>query len=105
MTAPQPSPSSGSVGGIVTRTTDAARQVQDFHRNDDFNSRDDAHHHGLGQTHEKAAWGDHAHDGNTGRAILEGTTFTGSRTSNVATILNQICNALVELGAVNSTSA
>lgn len=90
--------------GTDLNTTEQ-RKVQEFHRNDDFNSRDEAHHHGLGMTHEKGAWGDHTHDGNTGRALLEGITFTGSRSSNGPDIINQICNALAQFGAVNSTGA
>jgi len=88
--------------GIDLNTTEQ-RKVQDFHRNDDYNTRDEAHHHGLGMTHDKAAWGDHGHDGVMGRALLEGVQFTGSRSSNAADIINQLCNAMAQFGAVNST--
>lgn len=82
-----------------------ARAVLEFHRNDDVNSRGEAHHHTLGRGHSQASWGDHLHDGQTGEALLLGVTFTGSRTTNAASVLDQICNALSALGAVNSTSA
>lgn len=81
------------------------RAVQEFHRYDDFNGSPDAHHHGLGKTRNEASEGSHIHDGITSIAILSGVTFTGSRTTNAADLINQICNALAAIGATNSTSA
>jgi len=87
------------------RGSTAQRAVQDFHINDDSDSRPESHHHTLGTQRSQASPGNHTHDGVTSIAIMAGVTFTGSRTSNTADIINQICNALVAVGAVNNTSA
>lgn len=82
-----------------------ARTVATFHRNDDVDARPESHHHTLGKGRNQATEGSHNHDGVTSVALLEGVTFTGSRSSNTADILNQVLNALANVGAVNSTSA
>jgi hypothetical protein len=81
------------------------RKVQEFHVNDDLNSRPESHHHDLGTGRNQSSPGSHTHDGITSIAIMSGVTFTGSRSANTADIINQICNALSNIGAVNSTSA
>ena len=86
-------------------SADDARKVSEFHRNDDVDSQPESHHHSLGTQRSQSSPGNHTHDGITSIAILGGVTFTGSRTSNSADIINQICNALVDVGAVNNTSA
>lgn len=80
------------------------RVVQAFHRNDDLNSRPEAHHHSLGTGRNNASEGSHTHDGTTSVAPLTGVVFTGSRVNNTADLINQICNALALFGATNSTS-
>ena len=79
------------------------RAVADFHRNSDLNTRSEAQHHDLGNGSNQASFGNHIHDGQRGIALLDGVTFTGSRTNNTADILNQIMNALVPLSATNAT--
>jgi hypothetical protein len=88
-----------------SRASDAQRQVIEFHTNDDLNGRSESHHHDLGLGRTQASPGSHNHDGVTSVAILAGVTFTGSRSTNTADLINQICNALVTIGAVNNTSA
>lgn len=78
-------------------------EVASLHRNDDVDSRPEAHHHTLGRGRNQSSPGSHVHDGITSEPILSGVTFTGSRTTNQDTILNQICDALALLGATNST--
>lgn len=87
------------------RGATAQRAVQEFHTNDDLNARPESHHHDLGTGRTQGSPGSHNHDGVTSIALMAGVTFTGSRTSNAADIINQICNALVNVGAVNNTSA
>lgn len=82
-----------------------AREIVEFHRNDDFNSRAEAHHHGLGNGSNESSYGNHVHDGQRGLLLLDGTVFTGSRTTNAASIINQLCEAMVKIGATNSTTA
>jgi hypothetical protein len=83
------------------------QQVQDLHRNDDVDTRAEAHHHTLGNGRNQSSPGYHNHDGQNSSSILSGVTFTGSRTNATAIgiILNDICNALAQLGATNNTSA
>jgi hypothetical protein len=79
--------------------------VNDFHRNSDVDTRRESQHHTLGNRPGNASPGDHIHDGQNGIALLDGVSFTLSRTANVASILDQICDALEKIGAVNNTTA
>jgi hypothetical protein len=92
------------VGSGKETASPDARAVMEFHRNDDLNGRPESHHHDLGTGRNQASPGSHNHDGITSIAILAGVTFTGSRGSNTADIINQICNALSAMGAVNNTN-
>lgn len=86
-----------------TSTSPDKRAVAEFHRNSDLNTRAEAQHHDLGNGANQSAYGNHVHDGQRGLALLDGITFSGSRTNNTADIINQICNALTAIGAINST--
>lgn len=81
------------------------KTVDQIHRNSDIGKRAESQHHRLGSSSTDASPGTHNHDGSNSQPLLDGTVFTGSRTTAVASILNQICNALATLGANNSTSA
>lgn len=81
------------------------REVAAIHRNDDFNSRPESHHHSLGTSRTEASPGNHVHDGITSLALLDSVVFTGSRSSNTVTILAQVLTALTILGATDSTTA
>lgn len=80
------------------------KEVSALHRNSDVDSRPEAQHHTLGTQRINASPGNHTHDGITSFALLS-DNFTGSRSANTADILNQVMNALVNLGATNSTTA
>lgn len=95
---------SNPVAGATGEASPDARAVQAFHRNSDLNSRPEAQHHSLGNGANESAFGNHNHDGQRGVPLLDGVTFTGSRTNNAADVINQICNALAQLGATNNTS-
>lgn len=99
------SPDSSALGALGTSSSPDRRAVNDFHRNSDLNSRPEAQHHDLGNGANQSAFGNHTHDGQRGLPLLDGVTFTGSRTNNTADIINQICNALANIGAVNNTGA
>jgi len=81
------------------------QQVKELHKHDDVNSSVDAHHHQIGRAANKVSSGLHTHDGLNSEPLLSGTTFTGSRGSNTAAILNDVLNALVLIGATNNTTA
>lgn len=81
------------------------REVAEMHRNDDYNSRPESHHHSLGTGRTNASPGNHIHDGLTSFTLLDSVTFTGSRSTNTAIILEQVLQALVLIGATDSTTA
>jgi hypothetical protein len=79
------------------------KKVAEFHVNDDLNSRPEAHHHDLGQSRNQGSPGNHIHDGVTSPLLLS-ATITGSKTSNVPSILTQIMAELAKLGLIDATS-
>lgn len=79
--------------------------VDDFHRFSDCDSTVNSKHHTLGLTHLQAAFGDHTHRDGNGNSLLDDVTFTGSRSLNTATVLKQVIDALVLLGASDNTVA
>jgi hypothetical protein len=79
-----------------------AKVVTEFHKKDDVDSSQEAHHHTLGPRHDQAAAGDHLHNGTSGRPLLKGTTITGSKGGNAA--LASVIAALVKLGATDSST-
>lgn len=89
---------------VNTRSPDS-ETVSDFHRFADTDSTALSIHHTLGLTHMQGAFGDHNHRDGNGRELLDDVTFTGSRSLNTATVLKQVIDALVLLGASDNTVA
>ena len=89
---------------VNTQSPDS-QTVNDFHRFADTDSRTEAIHHTLGLTHAQAAFGDHNHRYGNGVPLLDGTTFTLSRSANLQAVLKQMIDALVLLGATDNTTA
>lgn len=79
-----------------------ARDVTEFHTNDDTDISQDSHHHTIGPGVNQAASGAHNHDGNNSPRLLEGVTITGSKGGNTA--ISSIIAALIQLGATDSTT-
>lgn len=94
---------------IDKETTNAnspdAQTVADYHRNADTDQRVESIHHTLGNTRLQAAFGDHDHKDGYGTPLLDGVSFTGSRSLNTASILGQVLDALETLGASDNTVA
>jgi len=88
---------------VDLKTADA-KTVQAFHRNDDIDSRPEAHHHTLGKGRNQGTEGSHNHDGTTSVAILEGITISGNRNTNPGDVIKQILTALSRMGIVDSTA-
>ena len=80
-----------------------AKEVTEFHSNDDVDVSPNSHHHTLGPGLNQAAGGSHTHRGDDSAFLFEGKTITGSRTNGTA--LQSVIALLVELGAADSTSA
>ena len=89
----------------VNKHSPSSEVVTDFHRYSDADSRSEALHHTLGLSHAQGSWGDHNHRDGNGRFLLDDVTFSGSRSLNTATVLKQVIDALVLLGASDSTVA
>lgn len=80
------------------------KEVAEFHKNSDLNKSAEAQHHTIGLGLYEAASGGHIHDGRTGRPLLDGVIFTGSRSNATASVLNQVLEALKAVGAINNTT-
>lgn len=78
--------------------------VERFHKNAAVDTRAEDMHHTLGPTSTQASPGDHTHNGGDSALLLEGVTLTGSKSA-PATMWPSIINALVRLGAKDSTTA
>lgn len=95
--------------GLPTRPSDpvsgsspSRKAVSDFHKNADTDGSDGSIHHTLGPRKGQAAPGDHDHRGGNSVLLLDGVTISGSRGGNAA--LTSVIAALVELGAVDTTT-
>lgn len=93
----------GDGGSVNSGLRPDGKTVNEFHTNDDTDKDANAHHHTLGSGTNQASPGSHRHDGTDSLALLEGFELSGSKTSGTA--LNSIVAALVQLGAVDNTSA
>ena len=78
--------------------------VNDFHRYSDKDSTTESQHHTLGNRPTQAARGDHTHRDNNGLSLLDGVILTGSVSLNTASVLDQVCAALAQLGAADNTT-
>lgn len=90
-------------GSVNSGMRPEGKVVNEFHTNDDVDKDANAHHHTLGSGANQAASGSHRHDGTDSLQLLEGYTLSGSK--GTATAMNGIIAALVQLGAVDNTSA
>ena len=80
--------------------TPSSKEVLAFHLKADTDGDEGSTHHTLGSNKGQASPGDHTHDGGSSKLLLEGVTITG----NTATaVINSIVDALVVLGATDST--
>ena len=85
------------------KNTPPPDQVNKFHDRSDVDSGWHAQHHTLGVKHDQAAAGDHKHDGNNSKFIMEGITITGSKGGNVA-LANLITELAAALGFTDGTT-
>ncbi len=81
----------------------SAQIVQQFHANASVDRRREDVHHTLGAQTTQASPGAHNHDGGDSVLLLDGFTLTGAKAS-PSTVLPSILNALVRLGAKDSTT-
>jgi len=79
-------------------------EVAAFHKYDDVDLNNNAHHHTIGQGNGQVAKGKHCHDGEDSPKLLEGVIFTGIVGTYNATTFRQVIAALVKLGASDTTS-
>lgn len=81
-----------------------AKEVLKFHKYDDVDRGNISHHHTIGQGSGQVAPGKHFHNGEDAPSLLEGTIFTGIITNYNRTTFKQVLDALVKLGASDTTS-
>jgi hypothetical protein len=80
------------------------KTVNDFHHSSDLDLSTTAQHHTIGLGRNQSAGGNHNHRDGNGQPLLDDVTFTGSKTTNTATVLGQVISALVLLGATDATT-
>lgn len=81
----------------------SARTVNEFHSNSDVDSSPDAQHHTLGIGPNKAAPGDHVHNGEDAPRLLEGQSISGSLSNGDA--LKSLITILSAWGLQDETTA
>jgi hypothetical protein len=83
-----------------------SRKVAEFHRYDDVDVSQTAHHHTIGILRGQAADGRHIHQNGNGHPLFDASVdiISGSRAAAVGSILDQICDLLEKLGASNATT-
>jgi len=81
-----------------------AKEVLQFHKYDDVDKGNISHHHTIGQGAGQVAPGKHFHNGEDAPKLLEGVIFTGIITNYNRTTFRQVLDALVKLGASDTTS-
>lgn len=79
-----------------------SRTVNEFHKNAAVDTRKEDIHHTIGIGTNTAASGSHNHRGGDSVLLLEGITISGAKAGNTA--LASVINALVELGAKDTTT-
>ena len=85
------------------KNTPPPDEVNAFHSRDDCDAGWHSHHHTLGVKHDQASAGDHKHDGNNSKFLMEGVTITGAKAGNVA-LANLITALAAALGFTDSTT-
>lgn len=84
---------------------DEKRNVEEFHKRDDLDSSDRAHHHTNGRGLGQSSPGPHRHRGDDGsNPLLDDVAFTGAVGTYNATTMRQVIAALVKLGASDGTT-
>lgn len=79
-----------------------AKEVDLFHKYDDVDASDLAHHHTIGT--KGAAKFKHYHNGEDSPKLLDGVIFSGIVGTYNATTFRQVLEALERLGASDTTS-
>jgi len=89
---------------METPKSPSAKEVLAFHKYDDVDKGNISHHHTIGQGAGQVAPGKHFHNGEDAPKLLEGVIFTGIITNYNRTTFRQVLDALVKLGASDTTS-
>lgn len=93
----------GQIKSTKQKTTPSPSDVNALHARSDVDSGWQAQHHSLGIKHNQAAAGDHKHNGQDSRKIMEGITITGSKGGNVA-LADLISKLSASLGFTDGTT-
>lgn len=93
----------GPVKESVQKTTPSPQEVNSFHSRSDVDSSALAQHHTVGIKHDQTSPGDHMHNGQNSKKLMDNITITGSKGGNVA--LEQLITKLsTALGFTDGTT-
>lgn len=93
----------GPVKSPKQKNSPAPQEVNRFHDRSDVDSHWQAQHHTLGVKHDQAAPGDHKHNGENSKLLMEGISISGAKGGNVA--LTNLITALADaLGFTDNTT-
>ena len=93
----------GPIKKPAQRVSPPPEEVSRFHARSDVDSSQTAQHHTLGVRHDQASPGDHKHEGQGSRMIMEGITVSGSKGGNAA-LADLITKLAAALGFTDATS-
>jgi len=93
----------GPIKKPAQRTSPPPEEVARFHARSDVDSSQTAQHHTLGVRHDQASPGDHKHEGQGSRLIMEGITVSGAKGGNAA-LADLIAKLSAALGFTDSTT-
>ena len=96
-------PGDAATGLAAQKESPDTKTLEKFHRYASVTRRDD-YHHRLGNGDSDGAPGSHTHRDGNGQPLLSDVVFTLSRSLNTAAVLKQVIDALVLLGATDSTT-
>lgn len=93
----------GPIKKPAQRTSPPPEEVARAHARSDVDSSQTAQHHTLGVRHDQASPGDHKHEGQGSRMIMEGITVSGSKGGNLA-LADLITKLAAALGFNDATT-
>ena len=86
----------GPIKEAKQKTTPPPDEVNRLHDKSDVDSSQMAQHHTLGLKHDQASPGDHTHNGQNSKLLMENVTISGSRGGNaaLASLITALSDAL-----------
>lgn len=80
------------------------QEVDAFHKYADTDKRSESIHHTIGRGPGQVSDSRHTHDGTTSALLFDNAVISGSRSTQLANIVNDLLNVLQEVGIQNGTT-